>query len=70
LESLEKKLTNIRSANSDATVVLRPARMLTLDQSIEFIAEDELVEVTPESVRISKMELDMNTRKKELHSDR
>ena len=51
----EKKLTNMRSSTSDATVTLRPPRTLTLDQSIEFIAEDELVEVTPESVRIRKM---------------
>ncbi|MFA4839613.1 MAG: translational GTPase TypA [Candidatus Neomarinimicrobiota bacterium] len=54
----EKKLTNMRASNSDATVTLRPPRILTLDQSIEFIAEDELVEVTPLSVRLRKMELD------------
>ena len=54
----EKKLTNMRSSSSDATVVLRPPRLLSLDQSIEFIAEDELVEITPESVRLRKMELD------------
>ncbi|HNS53354.1 MAG TPA: translational GTPase TypA, partial [Syntrophales bacterium] len=47
----EKKLTNMRSATSDATVTLRPPRLLSLDQSIEFIAEDELVEVTPENIR-------------------
>lgn len=54
----EKKLTNLRSSSADATVVLRPPRLLTLDQSIEFIAEDELVEITPENIRIRKMELD------------
>ena len=54
----EKKLTNMRSSSADATVVLRPPRLLSLDQSIEFIAEDELVEVTPENVRLRKMELD------------
>ena len=53
----EKKLTNMRSSTSDATVTLRPPRILSLDQSIEFIAEDELVEVTPKSVRLRKMEL-------------
>jgi GTP-binding protein len=53
----EKKLTNMRSATSDATVVLRPPRRLSLDQCIEFIAEDELVEVSPESVRLRKMSL-------------
>ncbi|MFQ5480502.1 MAG: translational GTPase TypA [Thermodesulfobacteriota bacterium] len=54
----EKKLTNMRAASSDATMTLLPPRLLSLDQSIEFIAEDELVEVTPESVRIRKRELD------------
>ncbi|MCK5738059.1 translational GTPase TypA, partial [bacterium] len=51
----EKKLTNMRASSSDVTVTLRPPRTLTLDQSIEFIAEDELVEATPQSVRIRKM---------------
>jgi GTP-binding protein len=54
----EKKLTNMRSSTSDATVILRPPRLLSLDQSIEFIAEDELVEVTPKSIRLRKMMLD------------
>ena len=54
----EKKLTNMRSATSDTTVTLRPHRLLSLDQSIEFLSEDELVEVTPEHVRLRKMELD------------
>jgi len=58
----EKKLTNMRAASSDATVVLRPPRPMSLDQTIEFIAEDELVEVTPESIRILKMELNSNKR--------
>ncbi|MBM2816461.1 MAG: GTP-binding protein TypA [Ignavibacteria bacterium] len=59
----EKKLTNMRASSSDATVVLRPPRLLSLDQSIEFIAEDELLEVTPSSIRIRKSELDPNKRK-------
>lgn len=54
----DKKLTNMRSSTSEATVTLRPPRPLSLDQSIEFIAEDELVEVTPLSIRLRKMELD------------
>jgi GTP-binding protein len=58
----EKKLTNMRAASSDTTVVLRPSKKLSLDQSIEFIAEDELVEVTPDSIRLRKMELDANKR--------
>ena len=58
----EKKLTNMRSSGSDNTVTLRPPRQLSLDQSIEFIAEDELVEITPLSIRLRKMELDPNKR--------
>ena len=58
----EKKLTNMRASTSDATVILRPPRVLSLDQAIEFIAEDELVEITPKSVRLRKMELDATKR--------
>ena len=58
----EKKLTNMRSATSDATVTLRSSRQLSLDQFIEFIAEDELVEVTPKAIRLRKIELDENKR--------
>jgi GTP-binding protein len=58
----EKKLTNMRASTSDATIILRPPRVLSLDQAIEFIAEDELVEVTPQSVRLRKMELDATRR--------
>jgi GTP-binding protein len=58
----EKKLTNMRSSTLEATVVLRPPRVMSLDQAIEFIAEDELVEVTPKCFRIRKMELDAGKR--------
>ena len=58
----EKKLTNMRSSTSEATVTLRPPRLLSLDQSIEFIAEDELVEVTPHSIRLRKLDLVAYTR--------
>jgi len=58
----EKKLTNIRSSTSEATVTMRPPRMLSLDQSIEFIATDELVEVTPQNIRLSKMVRDKQQR--------
>ena len=58
----EKQLTNMRSSTSEATVTLRPPRPFSLDQSIEFIAEDELVEVTPKSIRLRKMELDTGRR--------
>ena len=68
----EKKLTNMRAAGSDNTVTLRPPRNLSLDQYIEFIAEDELVEVTPVNIRLRKMELDQNKRlsmkRKEKHN--
>ena len=58
----EKKLSNMRSASKDNTVVLRPPRKLSLDQCIEFISEDELIEITPVSLRMRKMELDINKR--------
>jgi GTP-binding protein len=60
----EKKLTNMRASSADATITLRPPRLLTLDQSIEFIAEDELVDVTPKNIRLRKIELDPLKRKK------
>ena len=53
----EKKLTNMRSSTSDILVTLRPPRRLSLDKAIEFIAEDEYIEVTPGSMRIRKSEL-------------
>lgn len=58
----EKKLTNMRASTSDATVILRPHRGMSLDQYIEFIAEDELVEVTPGNLRLRKKDLDANVR--------
>ena len=58
----EKKLTNVRSATKDNTVVARTPKKMSLDQCIEFIAEDELIEVTPVNLRIRKMELDINKR--------
>ena len=58
----EKKLTNIRSSTAEATVTLRPPRLLSLDQSIEFIAEDELVEITPMNIRLRKLNLAAHTR--------
>jgi GTP-binding protein len=58
----EKALTNIRSSTAEATVSLRPPRLLSLDQSIEFIAEDELVEITPQSIRLRKRDLAAHTR--------
>ena len=54
----EKKLSNVRSATGDELVRLAPPRLLSLDQALEFIREDEAVEVTPSSVRLRKVELD------------
>lgn len=53
----EKKLTNMRAASSDTTVTLHAPKILTLDQAIEFISEEEVIEITPESVRIRKLKL-------------
>jgi GTP-binding protein len=52
--SKEKKLTNIRAAGKDDAVVLSPVKAMTLEQAISFIREDELVEVTPQSIRMRK----------------
>ncbi len=59
-----KKLTNIRAAGSDDAIKLAPPRILTLEQALEFIDDDELVEVTPKSIRLRKKELDQNKRKR------
>jgi GTP-binding protein len=53
----EKKLTNMRSSTSDELVRLIPPRPLSLEQALEFIREDECVEVTPTNVRLRKVEL-------------
>jgi GTP-binding protein len=58
----EKKLTNMRAASADDTVRLVPPRRLSLEQALEFIAEDELVEVTPGSFRLRKRVLRANQR--------
>ena len=60
----EKKLTNMRASGSDDALRLVPYKLLTLEQSIEFIAEDELVEVTPKSLRMRKKILQANRRPK------
>jgi GTP-binding protein TypA/BipA len=60
----EKKLTNMRAAGSDETVKLVPHHQLSLDQALEFIREDECVEVTPAVVRLRKLVLDPVERQK------
>ncbi|KQP97483.1 MULTISPECIES: translational GTPase TypA [unclassified Rathayibacter] len=58
----EKKLTNMRQSTSDTFESMTPSRQLTLEECLEFAREDECVEVTPEIVRIRKVELDANAR--------
>ncbi|HUO61014.1 MAG TPA: translational GTPase TypA [Candidatus Acidoferrales bacterium] len=60
----EKKLTNMRSSTADEAIRLVPFRTLSLEQTIEFIAEDELVEITPKSLRLRKKILQANRRPK------
>jgi GTP-binding protein len=58
----EKKLTNMRQSTSDTFESMTPSRQLSLEECLEFAREDECVEVTPEIVRIRKVELDANAR--------
>ncbi|HLM49483.1 MAG TPA: translational GTPase TypA, partial [Solirubrobacteraceae bacterium] len=60
----EKKQTNMRAAGSDETVRLVPHHRLSLDQALEFIRADEAVEVTPDALRLRKLELDPTARQK------
>ena len=62
----EKKLTNVRAAASDDTIRLTPPRILSLEQALEYIAEDECVEVTPAIVRLRKTVLDSGERARNL----
>ncbi|APT92828.1 GTP-binding protein TypA [Corynebacterium phocae] len=60
----EKKLTNMRSANADATVTLSKARKLSLEEALEFCGNDECVEVAPNALRVRKVALSANDRKR------
>ncbi|HXG70716.1 MAG TPA: translational GTPase TypA [Gemmatimonadaceae bacterium] len=60
----EKKLTNMRSKSSDENIQLEPPRELTLEGALEYIEEDELIEVTPQAIRLRKRFLGANDRKK------
>jgi len=60
----EKKLTNMRASGSDRNILLKPPRLLTLEAALEYIAEDELVEVTPTKIRLRKIILTENDRRK------
>ncbi len=60
----EKKLTNMRASTADEAMRLVPVKELSLEQALEFIADDELVEVTPQSIRLRKRVLEANRRPK------
>ncbi|MDQ2669077.1 MAG: translational GTPase TypA [Gemmatimonadota bacterium] len=60
----EKKLTNMRASGSDTNILLEPPRQITLEYALEYIEEDELIEVTPQSVRLRKRQLSAIDRKK------
>jgi GTP-binding protein len=60
-----KKLTNIRAAGKDDNVLLTPPRRMSLEEALAYIEDDELVEVTPKSIRLRKRALDPNQRKRE-----
>src|SRR5436305_12524429 len=60
----EKKLSNMRSKGSDENIHLEPPRELTLEAALEYIEDDELIEVTPQSIRLRKRSLSASDRKK------
>ncbi|HEY6947542.1 MAG TPA: translational GTPase TypA, partial [Gemmatimonadales bacterium] len=60
----EKKLTNMRASGSDENILLEPPREITLEYALEYIEEDELIEVTPKSIRLRKRVLQANDRRK------
>ena len=64
-----KQLTNIRAAGSDENILLTPPILMSLEQALEFIDDDELVEVTPESIRVRKKFLKENERKRSGRAD-
>ena len=59
-----KRLSNMRTSSKDATVVLKPSRKITLEGALEYIEDDEVVEITPTAIRIRKRILDENERKR------
>lgn len=64
----KKKLTNVRSSTEDIAVKLPPPRIMSLDDCIEYIAEDELLEVTPQSLRMRKRVLNVEDRRRAAHT--
>ena len=59
-----KKLSNMRASGSDEAITLTPVRPMTLEQALEYIDDDELVEITPTSIRLRKKLLSENERKR------
>ena len=64
----KKQMTNMRASGSDEALRLTPPRQMSLEQCLEFLADDELLEVTPKSLRMRKAILDHEKRMKALHS--
>ena len=65
-----KQLTNTRASGSDDALKLTPPKLLSLEQALEFIDTDELLEVTPENIRIRKRILDSAMRKRMIHNQK
>ena len=65
----EKKLTNIRAAGRDENIIITPHREMGLEEGIEWIADDELVEVTPQSIRLRKKRLKQADRPRRRQDD-
>src|SRR5690606_41481875 len=61
----EKKLTNMRASGSDENILLKPPRQISLEAALEYIEDDELVEVTPTTIRLRKILLTENDRKRQ-----
>jgi len=61
----EKKLTNMRATGSDRNILLKPPRRMSLEEALEYIEEDELVEVTPAVIRLRKILLAEHERRKQ-----
>ena len=64
----EKKLTNIRAAGSDENILLKPPRQMSLETALEYIEDDELVEITPKQIRLRKMLLRETDRRRQNRS--
>ena len=60
-----KKLSNMRASGSDEALILSPPKTMSLEESLEYLGPDELLEVTPQSLRLRKKILDPNKRKRE-----